>query len=106
MARWGYCRQKLIGLIFGKDTVMDIILNQDRYTVMEYVARQTEKFRFAEIYHLIKKFVPGTDVEELKITMEWLADMGLVKRIFVKISPWQEWLYYKSHYDHVFYAAA
>lgn len=102
MAKWGYCLQKLIGMIFGKVTVMEIMLSQDRYTVMEYVSQQTEKFRFAELYYLLKKLDPDTNAEDVKITLEWLVDMDLVKRIFVKVSHGQKWLYYRPRYDYGF----
>ena len=65
---------------------------------MECVSRQTKEFRFAEIYYLLKKLDPERwQAEEVKITLEWLADMGLVRRKIVKTR-----LFYQSCFDYSF----
>lgn len=37
---------------------MEVMISCDRYMIMEYVSRQTKKFRFAEMYFLLKKISP------------------------------------------------
>lgn len=82
---------------------MEVMISCDRYMIMEYVSRQTKKFRLAEMYFLLKKISPGTcNAEYVKLTLEWLADMGLVKKIMIKVKPGQKWLYYQACYDYEF----
>lgn len=82
---------------------MEVMISCDRYMIMAYVSRQTKKFRFAEMYFLLKKISPGTyNAEYVKLTLEWLADMGLVKKIMIKVKPGQKWLYYQACYDYEF----
>ena len=60
---------------------MEIILSLDKYTIMEQVSKQASAFRMADMYHLLKKLEPEKwQAKDVKITLEWLADMGLAKR--------------------------
>lgn len=82
---------------------MEIELSLDRYTIMKHVSQQAGKFRMAEMYHLLKGLEPDRcRPVEVKITLEWLADMGLVKREMVKAGHGQRWLFYRARYDYEF----
>lgn len=73
---------------------MEVALDPDRYEIMIYIAGRTEEFRLAELYYLLKKQDPQKwKAKEVKISLEWLADMGLIKRKTVKASPGQAWLF-------------
>lgn len=81
----------------------EVILSADRYIIMENVSRQTNEFRFAEMYYLLKKINPRKwQAKEVKITLEWLADMGLIRRKTVKVKPGQKWLFYQPCMDYIF----
>ena len=41
---------------------MEVVLDSDRYVIMEYVSQQAEEFRFAEMYYLLKKFLCSTSL--------------------------------------------
>ena len=87
----------------SREIRMEVMLSADRYIIMENVSRQTNEFRFAEMYNLLKKIDLGRwKAKEVKITLEWLADMGLIKRKTVKASPGQAWLFYQPCFDHAF----
>ena len=82
---------------------MEITLSLDRYTIMEQVSQQASEFRMADIYFLLKRLEPERwRAIEVKITLEWLADMGLVKRKLVKAGRGQNWLFYQACYDSEF----
>lgn len=82
---------------------MEVVLDSDRYVIMEYVSQQAEEFRFAEMYYLLKKQdSPKWEAKEVKISLEWLADMGLIKRKTVKVKLGQTWLYYQPCFDYAF----
>ena len=82
---------------------MEIILSLDRYTIMEQVSQQASEFRMADMYFLLKRLEPERwRAIEVKITLEWLADMGLVKRKLVKAGRGQKWLFYQACYDYEF----
>ncbi len=82
---------------------MEVVLGAERYMIMECVSRQTKEFRFAEMYYLLKKIDSGRwQARDVKITLEWLADMGLVSRKKVKVKPGQTWLFYQPCFDHGF----
>ncbi len=82
---------------------MEVVLDPDRFVIMEYVLSQTKEFRFAELYHLLKKQDPQKwKAKEVKISLEWLADMGLIRRKMVKVGPGQKWLFYQPCLDYVF----
>ncbi len=79
---------------------MEITISRDRYAIMEYVSKQPGEFRMAEMYHLLRDLEPEKwQARDVKITLEWLADMGLVKRKLVKAGPGQKWLYYQACFD-------
>lgn len=60
---------------------MEITLSLDRYTIMEHVSKQASEFRMADMYHFLKKLESEKwQAKDVKITLEWLADMGLAKR--------------------------
>lgn len=81
----------------------EVMLNENRYIIMECVSKQTKEFRFAEMYYLLKKIDAGRwQAEDVKITLEWLADMGLVRRKMVKVKPGQTWLFYQSRFNYGF----
>ncbi len=82
---------------------MEVALDPDRYEIMTCIAGRTEEFRLAELYYLLKKQNPQKwKAKEVKISLEWLADMGLIKRKTVKASPGQAWLFYQPCFDHAF----
>lgn len=82
---------------------MEVLLDSDRYVIMEYVSQQAEEFRFTEMYYLLKKQdSPKWKAKEVKISLEWLADMGLIKRKTVKVKPGQTWLYYQPCFNYAF----
>ena len=82
---------------------MEVALNSDRYVIMEYISSQTKEFRLAELYYLLKKQDPQKwKAKEVKISLEWLADMGLVRRKMVKVKRGQTWLFYQSRFDYSF----
>lgn len=82
---------------------MEVELDPDRYDIMAYISGQKKEFRFAELYHLLKKHDPQKwEAKEVKISLEWLADMGLIKRKTVKVNPGQAWLFYQPCFDHDF----
>lgn len=82
---------------------MEVVLDPDRYDIMVYISSQTKEFRLAELYYLLKKQDPQKwETKEVKISLEWLADMGLIKRKTVKVNPGQAWLFYQPCFDHAF----
>ena len=82
---------------------MEIMITPERYKVMKYVSQQKQAFRLAEMYYLMKRIDSEKwQAGELKIILEWLADMGLIKRKFVKAGRGQSWLYYQSCFDTMF----
>lgn len=90
-------------LINNEEKWMEITLSLDRYTIMEHVSQQAGEFRMAEMYFLLKGMEPERwQAVEVKITLEWLADMGLVKRKLVKAGHGQKWLFYQACYDYEF----
>ena len=65
-------------VIMNKEIRVEIMLSTDRYIIMEYVSRQVKEFRLAEMYDLLKKQDSQKwKAKEVKISLEWLADMGL-----------------------------
>lgn len=85
----------------NKEIRVEIMLSTDRYIIMEYVSRQVKEFRLAEMYDLLKKQDSQKwKAKEVKISLEWLADMGLIKRKTVKVKPGQAWLFYQPCFDH------
>jgi len=90
-------------MITGRETGMEVVLGADRYMIMEWVSRQEKQFRFAELYYLLKKAgLVRWQARDVKITLEWLADMGLVRRKKVKEKPGQRLLFYQPCFDHDF----
>ncbi len=81
----------------------EVALSADRQIIMECVSQQKKEFRFAEIYFLLKKNDSERwQAKDVKIALEWLADMGLVRRKIVKAMLGQKWLFYQSRFDHGF----
>lgn len=90
-------------MIMSGEIWTEVILSVDRYIIMECVSQQTKEFRFAEMYYLLKKNDSERwQAKNVKITLEWLADMGLVRRKMVKVKPGQTWLFYQSRFDYGF----
>lgn len=82
---------------------MEITLSLGRYTIMEHVSKQANEFRMADIYHLLKMLEPEKwQAKDVKITLEWLADMGLVKRKLLNGEYRQKFLFYQACYDYEF----
>lgn len=82
---------------------MEITLSLDRYTIMEHVSAQDSDFRMADMYYLLKELEPEKwQAKDVKVTLEWLADMGLAKRKLVKASHRQKYLFYQACYDYEF----
>lgn len=82
---------------------MEITLSLDRYTIMEHVSKQANEFRMADMYHLLKKLEPEKwQAKDVKITLEWLADMGLAKRKLLNGEYRQKLLFYQACYDYEF----
>lgn len=82
---------------------MEITLSLDRYTIMEQVSKQASEFRMADMYHLLKKLEPEKwQAKDVKITLEWLADMGLAKRKLLNGRHRQKLLFYQTCYDYEF----
>lgn len=53
--------------VWGRGTYMEVVLDSDRYVIMEYVSQQAEEFRSAEMYYLLKKQdSPKWEAEEIK----------------------------------------
>ncbi len=90
-------------MIMNREIEMEVKISADRYTIMQGVSRQKKEFRFAEMYYLLKGIDAARwQAKEVKLSLEWLADMGLIKRKIVKEKPGQSWLFYQPCFDDAF----
>lgn len=85
------------------DLNTEVALSLDKYLIMECVSQQADAFRFAELYHMLKRMDPDRwRACDVKIMLEWLADMDLIKRKRVKVRSGQTWLFYQPGFDESF----